>query len=317
MTSAILAEDLVKTYGRVRALDGFGLDVPEGKVLALLGPNGAGKSTAVRVLTTLLRPDAGRAEIMGVDVVRDPTAVRRMIGVTGQQTSVDAQLTGRENLEMFGRLSRLSRRAARARADELIERFALTEFASRPSRTYSGGQRRRLDLAASLIAGPPVVFLDEPTTGLDPRSRFGLWESVAELAREGRTILLTTQYLEEADNLADTVTLVDHGRVVAQGTPDELKALAGSGVLEVVVRSADMLEKTERIVEAVATGRTEVSERLLRVTAPVPDQADLLGEVMHSLGAAGVRLAGFSLRRPTLDEVFLTLTGEPETGGVR
>ncbi|MFC4587979.1 ATP-binding cassette domain-containing protein [Sphaerisporangium corydalis] len=317
MTGAIVADGLVKTYGKVRALDGFDLDVPEGSVLALLGPNGAGKSTAVRVLTTLLRPDAGRATIMGVDVTRDAPAVRRMIGVTGQQTSVDDQLTGRENLQMFGRLSRLPRKAAKVRAEELIERFALTDVASRRTRTYSGGLRRRLDLAACLLSRPPVVFLDEPTTGLDPRSRLGLWETVSELAREGRTILLTTQYLEEADNLADTVVLVDQGRVVAKGTPGELKSLAGGGSLEIVVASADMLEKTERIVEAVVKGAPVVNVRALRVTAPVTDDTELLGEVLQSLGAAGVRLEDFTLRRPTLDEVFLALTGEPEKDGVR
>ncbi|GII81005.1 daunorubicin resistance protein DrrA family ABC transporter ATP-binding protein [Sphaerisporangium rufum] len=317
MTSAILAEGLVKTYGSVQALSGFDLELPVGGVLALLGPNGAGKSTAVRVLTTLLRPDAGRATIMGVDVLRDAGAVRKIIGVTGQRTSVDDHLTGRENLEMVGRLCRLSRRAARARAGELVERFGLGGFAGRPARTYSGGQRRRLDLAACLLSRPPVVFLDEPTTGLDPRSRFALWETVAELAREGHSVLLTTQYLEEADNLADTITMVDHGRVVAEGTPDELKARAGGSCLEVVVASADMLDKTERIIEHAARTRPEVDTRALRVSAPVPDQAELLSEVVHALAAAGVRLVDFSVRRRTLDEVFLALTGEPQTGGAR
>jgi ABC-2 type transport system ATP-binding protein len=308
MPAAIVAEGLVKTYGKIRALDGLDLEVAEGSVLGLLGPNGAGKTTAVRLLSTLLVPDAGRALVDGHDVVRDPGAVRRVMGLSGQYSAVDENLTGRQNLDMIGRLYHLGRRAAAARADELLERFDLADAADRPARTYSGGMRRRLDLAGALVAGPRILFLDEPTTGLDPRSRFLLWDVIAGLAGDGATVLLTTQYLEEADRLAASVAVVEAGRVIAEGTPDELKAKVGGGRLDVVVRRAEQVGLATATLRRLAGTEPVVDEDVRRVSVPSQD-GQFLVEAVRGLDVAGVVLDDIALRRPTLDDVFLALTG--------
>ncbi|MGY1772963.1 ATP-binding cassette domain-containing protein [Blastococcus sp. SYSU D00813] len=308
-TSAILVEGLVRRFGETTALAGVDLQVPEGSVLGLLGPNGAGKTTVVRILTTLLRPDEGRAEVVGLDVVRDAARVRAAIGLTGQYAAVDEYLTGFENLEMVGRLYRLGRREARARATELLERFDLVAAASRPAKTYSGGMRRRLDIAASLIARPRVLFLDEPTTGLDPRSRLGMWEFIADLADGGTTILLTTQYLEEADRLADSMVVIDRGRVIARGTGDELKAQVGGQRLELTVaRPEDVAGVRDRL-RPLAAGEAQVDEQTRRVSVPVSGGTDALAEALRRLEGSGVEVLDVGLRRPDLDDVFLTLTG--------
>ncbi|MFP4311824.1 MAG: ATP-binding cassette domain-containing protein [Nitriliruptoraceae bacterium] len=311
MTAVIEAEGLGKRYGSVVALDGLDLAVPAGTVLGLLGPNGAGKTTAVRVLTTLLRPDAGRATVAGFDVVEAPEEVRRRIGLTGQYAAVDETLTGFENLEMIGRLYRMGRRAARARARELLERFALADAADRPVKTYSGGMRRRLDLAGSLVAEPSVLFLDEPTTGLDPRSRVTMWEVIRELVGQGTTLLLTTQYLEEADRLADEIVVIDHGRVIARGDADGLKAQVGGERIELIVRDADRVAEARTILAAAAIGPVLVDGQGTGLTAPVQGGPDTLMWVLRELDVAGLALLDVGLRRPTLDDVFLTLTGQP------
>ncbi|SEO78853.1 ATP-binding cassette domain-containing protein [Trujillonella endophytica] len=317
MTPAIVVEGLVKRFGATTALAGVDLTVPEGSVLGLLGPNGAGKTTVVRILATLLQPTEGRAEVVGLDVVRDAARVRAAIGLTGQYAAVDEYLTGFENLEMVGRLYRLGRREARARATELLERFDLVAAASRPAKTYSGGMRRRLDIAASLIARPRVLFLDEPTTGLDPRSRQGMWEFIADLADGGTTILLTTQYLEEADRLADAMVVIDRGRVIARGTGDELKAQVGGQRLEVTVASpADVGGVRDRL-GPLAAGEMQVDEQSRRVSVPVSGGTETLAEALQLLEGSGVGVLDIGLRRPDLDDVFLTLTGrgaESETG---
>ena len=309
MTDAIVVEGLVKRFGATTALAGVDLTVAEGTVLGLLGPNGAGKTTVVRILTTLLRPDGGRVEVAGVDVLRDPDAVRSSIGLTGQYAAVDEYLTGFENLEMVGRLYRLSKRDARGRATELLERFDLADAAGRPAKTYSGGMRRRLDIAASLIARPRVLFLDEPTTGLDPRSRLGMWEFIADLADGGTTILLTTQYLEEADRLADRMVVIDRGRVIARGTADELKAQVGGQRLELTLADAgELLVAAERL-RALALDEPHVDETARRISLPVSGGVDVLAEAIRRLEGAGVEVLDLALRRPDLDDVFLTLTG--------
>jgi ABC-2 type transport system ATP-binding protein len=309
VTNVIEATGLVKTYGDVVALDGLDLVVPEGQVLGLLGPNGAGKTTTVRILTTLLKPDAGEATVAGFDVVRQPDRVRRVIGLTGQYAAVDEYLTGRENLRMFGDLYHLAPAYVRERSVELLERFDLADAADRSLRTYSGGMRRRLDLAASLIAKPSILFLDEPTTGLDPRSRLGLWEVITDLVAEGTTVLLTTQYLEEADQLAERIVVIDHGRVIAQGTSDSLKDEVGGDRLEIVVVDPAQLPAATEALAAVATGEViaDVEER--RVSAPVTGGSATLVEAVRRLDASGVAIADIVLRRPTLDDVFLSLTG--------
>ncbi|MFB7517039.1 ATP-binding cassette domain-containing protein [Streptomyces sp. NPDC056144] len=305
-TYAVLSEGLRKRYGDVHALQGLDLAVPEGTVCGVLGPNGAGKTTAVRVLTTLVAPDAGSARVAGHDVVRDPAGVRKRIAVTGQYASVDGDLTGAENLRLFARLLR----APRSRADELLERFGLTGAADRPARTYSGGMRRRLDLAASLIVEPKVLFLDEPTTGLDPHSRNGIWEAVRELAGRGTTVLLTTQYLEEADRLADDIVLIDEGRVAERGTPAQLKALVGSHA-EVVVADPASLEAAAAVLDRL-TGSAPVLDVERRTAgAGTTDPTLTLPRLVREIDAAGVLLVDASLRPPTLDEVFLRLTHRP------
>ena len=309
MTDVIQARGLVKRYGEVVALDGLDLTVPEGTVLGLLGPNGAGKTTAVRVLTTLLVADEGSASVAGVDVYRDPRGVRERIGLSGQYAAVDEYLTGYENLDMIGRLYRLGRTRARERARELLERFSLTDAGDRPVKTYSGGMRRRLDLAGSLVAAPKVLFLDEPTTGLDPRSRVEMWDVIRELVAGGTTLLLTTQYLEEADRLADEIVVIDRGRVIAQGTADELKAQVGGERVEVVVQTAAELAPAREVLTTLAVGEVLVEDHVRRLTAPVSGGGKVLVEALSRLDAAGIEVLDVGLRRPTLDDVFLTLTG--------
>jgi ABC-2 type transport system ATP-binding protein len=308
-THAIEVEGLVRHFGDVRALDGIDLWVDQGAIVGLLGPNGAGKTTAVRVLTTLLTPDRGRAAVGGFDVTDRPDEVRRLIGLSGQYAAVDEYLTGRENLDMVGRLYHLSPKDSRRRAGDLLERFDLTDAADRPAKTYSGGMRRRLDLAASLVAKPQVVILDEPTTGLDPRSRLGMWDVIRELVSDGATVLLTTQYLEEADLLADSIVVIDHGRVIARGTPDELKGQVGGERIELVVRDDGALGAASDALSRVTASQPEVDVEARRVTAPVTDGAGVLVDIVRALDAEVEHIADLALRRPTLDDVFLSLTG--------
>ncbi len=314
MADAIRATGLVKHYGSVKALDGVDLAVREGTVLGLLGPNGAGKTTAVRVLTTLLRPDAGRAEVAGVDVLADPRAVRSRIGLSGQYAAVDEYLTGYENLEMIGRLYHLGRRHSRRRARELLEQFSLADAGDRPTRTYSGGMRRRLDLAGALVADPPVLLLDEPTTGLDPRSRTDLWEVIRTLVARGTTVLLTTQYLEEADALADEIVVIDHGKVIATGTADQLKAQVGGERLEITVSDPGALGPVAELMSPLGVGAPVLEEHRRSMTMPVSGGVDVLRDALDRLREGGIKVDDAGLRRPTLDDVFLTLTGRP-TGG--
>ncbi|GAA2915799.1 daunorubicin resistance protein DrrA family ABC transporter ATP-binding protein [Streptomyces thioluteus] len=309
MPGAIYAEGLVKVFGDVRALDGVDLDVPEGTVLGLLGPNGAGKTTTVRVLTTLIRPDHGSASVAGIDVLKKPDAVRHSIGVSGQFAAVDEYLTGRENLRMVGRLYQLGGREAKKRAGELLDRFNLADAADRPAKTYSGGMRRRLDLAAALVVSPPVMFMDEPTTGLDPRNRQQLWEVIEELVAGGTTLLLTTQYLEEADRLAHDIAVVDHGRVIARGTSDQLKARTGGERVEVVVHRREHIVPADEVLRRFGDGDSAVEEHTRRITVPVSGGARLLAEIIRELDAHGIGIDDIGLRRPTLDDVFISLTG--------
>ncbi len=307
---SVIAEELVKTYdkGKVRALDNLSLDVEEGTVLGVLGPNGAGKTTTVRILSTLLRPDSGRAMVAGIDVIKHPDKVREVIGLSGQYAAVDEILTGYDNLVMFGELYHLGKKNAVIRAHELLERFNLTEAAKRPIKTYSGGMRRRLDLAASLIVKPKVLFLDEPTTGLDPRGRQEMWGVIQELVKGGVTLLLTTQYLEEADQLADEIAVIDTGKVIARGTSDALKKQVGGERLEIVVESAH-IAKTMEIVAAVSGITPTLDEGLRMISAPVSTGATALFEVLKTLDEAGIHALDVGLKRPSLDDVFLSLTG--------
>ena len=310
---AIEAEGLVKIYrsrkSEVRALDGLDLAVDEGTVLGLLGPNGAGKTTAVRVLATLLRPDAGRATVAGLDVVRQAEQIRHRIGLSGQYAAIDENLTGRENLYLFGRLYQLSAAEAHKRADELLEQFDLTDAADRTAKTYSGGMRRRLDLGSALIGRPHLLFLDEPTTGLDPRSRLGMWDVIRGLVREGTTLLLTTQYLEEADELADTIAVVDHGRIIARGTADELKSQVGGERIEVVVHDRGEIERAQSLLARWCGGDTTLDQHTRKLTVPALGGAQTLVNVVRDLDEAGIAIDDIGLRRPTLDDVFMSLTG--------
>jgi len=300
----------VKTYnkGAVKALDGLSLDVEEGTVLSVLGPNGAGKTTTVRILATLLSPDSGNATVGGIDVIKHPEKVREIIGLSGQYAAVDETLTGWDNLVMFGRLYHLNKKAAVKRADELLERFSLTDSAKRPIKTYSGGMRRRLDLAGSLIVQPKVLFLDEPTTGLDPRGRQEMWGVIEELVKGGVTLLLTTQYLEEADQLADDIVVIDHGKVIARGTSDALKKEVGGERLEVVVDQGN-IAKTLEIVARVSGNKATLDEGLRRISAPVSNGSTALMEVLRSMDADGIHALDVGLKRPSLDDVFMSLTG--------
>jgi ABC-2 type transport system ATP-binding protein len=304
---AIRVEDLTKRFGEVVALDGVSFQVPTGTVFGLLGPNGAGKTTAVRILATVLNPDGGRAEILGHDVVRDPVGVRYLIGLAGQSAAVDANLTGRENLRLVGRLGQLTRAEAGRRASQLLERFDLVEAADRPARTYSGGMRRRLDVAAALVTEPPVLFLDEPTTGLDLFSRNGLWEMIRELVADGTTVLLTTQYLEEADRLADRIAVVDHGHVVANDTPVALKSELGSTVVEMGLADEVSAIRAHELVSGAYGGKVERQGSTVRLTSD--DGSKVLVGLLRSLDAQDLAPATLTVREPSIDDVFLALTG--------
>ena len=310
---AIIAEGLTKIYrsrkSEVRALDGVDLTVDEGTVLGLLGPNGAGKTTTVRILATLLKPDAGRATVAGYDVVTHADELRSVIGLSGQYAAVDENLTARENLWMFGRLYQLSSADATGRARELLEQFELDEAADRVVKTFSGGMRRRLDLASALIGRPRLLFLDEPTTGLDPRGRMGMWDVIRGLVRDGTTLLLTTQYLEEADELADTIAVVDHGKIIARGTADQLKAQVGGERIEVVVRERDDITRTVELLAREGTEKPSADQHTRRITVAATGGADRLMAVLRDLDEAGIRIDDIGLRRPTLDDVFLSITG--------
>ena len=307
---AILVEGLTKSFGNVHALRGIDLSVPHGTVLGVLGPNGAGKTTAVRILTTLLQPDGGRAEVEGYDVVREAAAVRRSIGLSGQSAAIQEELTGRENLEIIGRLYHLRWPQARSRAVELLEQFGLTDAADRAAKTYSGGMQRRLDLAASLVGKPQVLFLDEPTTGLDPRSRLGMWDIIRSLVAGGTTILLTTQYLDEADELADEIVVIDHGLVIAAGTAEELKGRAGGDVVEFTVPDRSRIPDAVKAITPLGEGEPHADLETGVVSIGVGGRgSDALIDAVRALDAAGVATRGLALRRPSLDDVFLTLTG--------
>ena len=311
--AAVTATGLVKSYGKVQALRGVDIEVPPGTVLGLLGPNGAGKTTIVRILTTLLRPDAGTARVAGFDVVEDAAELREQIGLAGQYVAVDENLTGLENLTMVGRLYGMPRAASKHRGNELLERFELLESANRPARTYSGGMRRRLDLAAALVANPPVLFLDEPPTGLDPRSRLQLWETVEGLVADGTTVVLTTQTLDEADRLANEVVVIDCGLVIARGTPDELKGRVGGERLEIRLDDATQCEAAARSLESMTDGQPKVSDDL--VTVGVRQGRGVIVDAVRRLDESGIGVADIALRRPTLDDVFLTLTGHAAEPG--
>jgi len=308
--AAIIVEGLTKSFGEVRALRGIDLSVPRGTVLGVLGPNGAGKTTAVRILTTLLRPDGGRAIVEGYDVVRQAGAVRRSIGLSGQSAAIQEELTGKENLEIVGRLYHLKWPDARSRAAELLERFDLVDAADRPAKTYSGGMQRRLDLAASLVGQPRVLFLDEPTTGLDPRSRLGMWDIIRSLVADGTTLLLTTQYLDEADELANEIVVIDHGLVIAAGTAEELKGRVGGDVLEFSVPDRSRIKDGVAAIATVGEGEPHVDEETGVVSVGVGGRgSDALIDAVRALDTASVQTKGLALRRPSLDDVFLALTG--------
>jgi len=309
MTDMIRTAGLVKRYGRVLALDGLDLSAPKGTVLGLLGPNGAGKTTAVRILSTLLDADEGSAEVAGLDVRARPREVRERIGLSGQNAAVDEHLTGFENLDMVGRLYHLGRQRSRARARQLLERFDLEEAADRPAKTYSGGMRRRLDLAAALVAEPEVLFLDEPTTGLDPRSRVQMWETIHELVRAGSTVLLTTQYMEEADRLADDIVVIDRGRKIAHGTADQLKAQIGGERVEVVLESSEEAPAARSVLAGFSHEDLQFDEPTRTLTAAVTGGVRSLADVLHQLREQSISVVDVGLRRPTLDDVFLSLTG--------
>jgi ABC-2 type transport system ATP-binding protein len=317
MADAIIAEGLVKWYGDVHAVESLDLTVAEGTVLGLLGPNGAGKTTTLRMLTTLLKPDAGRCTVGGIDVIANPQAVRRIIGVSGQHAAVDEHLTGYENLEMIGRLYHVRKRTAKQRAIELLDRFDLSDAAGRAVKTYSGGMRRRLDLAGALVISPPIIFLDEPTTGLDPRGRLGMWDVINERVRAGATLLLTTQYLEEADQLADQIVVIDHGKAIARGTASELKRQVGGERLKVIVGDRSELEPVRQIMAELGGGEPAVDKEAHEVYVEVSQGAKALTAVVLRLDAAGIEPVDIGLHRATLDDVFLKLTGQaPEVGEI-
>lgn len=311
--TSVRARGLVKSFGDVTALDGLDLDVEGGTVLGLLGPNGAGKTTAVSILTTLLAPSSGTATVAGLDVVRQARDVRRCIGLSGQYAAVDEHLTARENLQMIGRLYGLTRSLARSRTGELLEQFRLQDAADRPLKTYSGGMRRRLDLAGALIGEPLVLFLDEPTTGLDPRSRTELWDAIRERVARGTTVLLTTQYLEEADQLADEIVVIDHGRSIARGTAEQLKLQVGGEHVDVHLRSSQDMAAAESLLSTIATGPIRSHPDSNELSAPVDSGVDALREVLRALETMGIEIVDIGLRRPTLDDVFMTLTGHEAT----
>jgi ABC-2 type transport system ATP-binding protein len=306
--AAVVAEELTKRYGETAVLDRFTWTVNRGEVAGLLGPNGAGKTTAVRILTTLLEADGGNARVAGYDVARQPTEVRRRIGLVGQHAALDEVLSGRQNLIMFGRLYRLGIKAARVRAEQLLKQFGLVDSADRPVSTYSGGMRRRLDLAAGLILDPPVLFLDEPTTGLDPRSRTEVWDAVRALVAGGTTVVLTTQYLEEADQLADRIAVIDRGRIVAEGSPEDLKGQLGGDRVDVVVHDVGRLPVAAELIADITGGEAEADPDTRRVSVPVTDRMASLASIMAALAEADVEIEDIAVRRPTLDEVFLHLT---------
>lgn len=313
MDEIIKITGLTKRYGEVVALNRLDLGVKTGSVLALLGPNGAGKTTAIRVLTTLLEADEGEVHVAGIDVRRDPDRVRELIGLSGQTAAVDEHLTGFENLDMVGRLYHLGRKGSRDRARELLERFDLVEAGDRPAKTYSGGMRRRLDLAAALVAKPAVLFLDEPTTGLDPRSRSQMWEEIQSLVKSGATVLLTTQYLEEADRLADDIIVIDRGRKIAQGNADALKAQVGGERIEIIVAEMADIPAASSLLRRVGLGEVQVDEQIRALTVAVDDGMDALARVLKELEVSAIKVVDLGLRRPTLDDVFLTLTGHLAT----
>jgi len=315
VSAVIEAWGLVKKYREVIALDGLDLTVPEGSILGLLGPNGAGKTTAVSILTTLLEPDAGTARVAGIDVLASPQEVRKRIGLSGQSAAVDEHLTGFENLDMIGRLYRLGRNRSRSRARELLERFELADAMDRPVKTYSGGMRRRLDLAGALVAEAPVLFLDEPTTGLDPRSRTELWRVIRELVDRGTTLLLTTQYLEEADQLADEIMVIDHGKAIAQGSSNALKLMVGGDRIEVIVDTPEAIGRAREVLSRFADGELQVDRRTRSVVAPISGGAAVFTQALRALDEEGLDLHDVALRRPTLDDVFLTLTGHVAAPG--
>ena len=312
-TPAILAEGLHKSYGKIHALDGLDLVAEEGSVLGVLGPNGAGKTTAVRILTTLLLPDSGRAEVAGLDVVKHAQMVRKRIGLAGQYAAVDETLTGYENLKMVGQLYHLPGAEAKRRASALLERFDLVEAAGRLVKTYSGGMRRRLDLAASLIVSPPIIFLDEPTTGLDPRGRLAMWEVIRDLVADGTTVFLTTQYLDEADQLAHHIVVIDHGRVIARGTAEELKTQIGGERLELTLAPGSDLQAALEALRPHSSGEMQIDRERRHLIVPVTRGAHQLAAIVRDLDVAGIALDDLALRRPTLDDVFLSLTGRAAT----
>ncbi len=309
MSSAIEVSNLTKHFGEVKALNGVSFEVEKGTVLGLLGPNGSGKTTTVRILATLLKPDSGSATVSGYDVVAQHDEVRTLIGLTGQHAAVDEYLTGRENLELFGRLFHLSKKDAASRADELLDRFDLTDAGDRGIKGYSGGMRRRLDLAASLIGQPSVLFLDEPTTGLDPRSRLGMWDVINDLVAEGTTVLLTTQYLEEADQLASRIVVLDHGNVIAQGTADELKTSVGGDRIELVVATDDEVSKAVTVLSSLGSGTAVTDDVARKILLPVSGGSTAIVDAIRRLDEAKIEIEDIALRRPTLDDVFLSLTG--------
>jgi ABC-2 type transport system ATP-binding protein len=312
MTNAMIeAVGLHKSFGKTHALRGLDLDAREGTILGVLGPNGAGKTTAVRILTTLTHADSGSAKVAGIDVIRHPARAREKIGVAGQTAALDELLTGRENLHMIGRLYRVDRKTVRQRTDALLERFELTDAADRPVKTYSGGMRRRLDLGAALMAEPPVIFLDEPTTGLDPKGRLSMWDLITDLARGGTTVLMTTQYLEEADRLADDIIVIDHGQAIARGTALQLKQQVGGERLEVTISEETQLPAARQVLEALGEGPARVDPEARHVSVSVASHDGVLTRAIRELDGAGVRVDDIGFRRPTLDEVFLTLTGRP------